>query len=281
MLPRPQHFKDIREWAQRLVEHMERTNQVRWLAERFEQGANLTFTYNPSKNTIPITGNATGTDLSYTASTRLLESSTGADVTLPLVTTGDAGLAPASGGGTGNFLRADGTWAVPLGVTNLNYTASTRLLESSTGADVTLPLVTSTDAGLAPASGGGTVNFLRADGSWAKEPLRGTLWWPPVLTNSEIIFRMEAQETLTIAANMSNWSVISKIAATASTTIDVKNGATVIGTAVFAASGTVATLTTTGGTSKTLNAGDVLEIVGPATADTTLAQMSWYMQFAR
>ena len=57
----------------------------------------------------------TGTDLSYTASTRLLESSTGADVTLPLVSGTEAGLAPASGGGTTNFLRADGTWAAPAG----------------------------------------------------------------------------------------------------------------------------------------------------------------------
>lgn len=51
--------------------------------------------------------------------------------------------------------------------TNLSYTAATRLLESSTGTDVTLPLVTSTAAGLAPLSGGGTSNFLRADGTWA------------------------------------------------------------------------------------------------------------------
>jgi len=32
---------------------------------------------------------------------------------------------------------------------------------------VTLPLFSSTNAGLAPSSGGGTSNFLRADGSWA------------------------------------------------------------------------------------------------------------------
>lgn len=55
------------------------------------------------------------TDLAYTASTRLLASSTGADVALPLVSSADAGLAPASGGGTTNFLRADGTWAAPPG----------------------------------------------------------------------------------------------------------------------------------------------------------------------
>ena len=59
------------------------------------------------------------------------------------------------------------------GATNLTYTASTRLLESSTGTDATLPLVSSTDAGLAPASGGGTTNFLRADGTWAEPPGTG------------------------------------------------------------------------------------------------------------
>jgi hypothetical protein len=55
------------------------------------------------------------TDLSFDASTRLLSSSTGADATLPLFTSTTAGLAPLSGGGTTNFLRADGTWAAPAG----------------------------------------------------------------------------------------------------------------------------------------------------------------------
>ncbi len=82
------------------------------------------------------------------------------------------GLAPASGGGTSNFLRADGTWAAPGGggATNLTYTTSTRVIASDTGTDATLPLVSSGDAGLAPASGGGTTNFLRADGTWAAPP---------------------------------------------------------------------------------------------------------------
>ncbi len=34
---------------------------------------------------------------------------------LPLFTTSTGGVAPASGGGTTNFLRADGTWAAPSG----------------------------------------------------------------------------------------------------------------------------------------------------------------------
>lgn len=59
------------------------------------------------------------------------------------------------------------------GATDLGYTAATRVLTSSTGTDVTLPLVSSSAAGLSPASGGGTTNFLRADGSWAAPPSGG------------------------------------------------------------------------------------------------------------
>jgi len=63
------------------------------------------------------------------------------------------------------FTNARAAAAAP--PTDLSYTAATRLLASSTGTDVTLPLFTSTDAGLTPSSGGGTTNFLRADGTWA------------------------------------------------------------------------------------------------------------------
>lgn len=64
-----------------------------------------------------VKGNDTrlATNISYTASTRALASSTGTGATLPLVADAAAGLAPASGGGTSNYLRADGSWAVPPG----------------------------------------------------------------------------------------------------------------------------------------------------------------------
>lgn len=54
--------------------------------------------------------------------------------------------------------------------TNLSYDAATRTIASDTGTDATLPLVTSTDAGLVPATGGGTTTFLRADGTFATPP---------------------------------------------------------------------------------------------------------------
>lgn len=43
--------------------------------------------------------------MSYTASTRVIASSTGTDATLPVMSSGNPGLVPASGGGTTNFLR--------------------------------------------------------------------------------------------------------------------------------------------------------------------------------
>jgi hypothetical protein len=118
------------------------------------------------------------------------------------------GLTPASGGGTANFLRADGTWAAPLvtdgdkgdiavassgtswtidsgAVTNAKLaniatatfkgrtTAGTGAVEDLTGTQATalLDAFTTTAKGLVPAAtGGGTTNFLRADGAWAAPP---------------------------------------------------------------------------------------------------------------
>lgn len=86
---------------------------------------------------------ASATDLTYTAATRVLASSTGTDATLPLVSSGDAGLAPASGGGTTNFLRADGTWTAPTASATITTQDEGGTLSSSvttlnfTGAGVT------------------------------------------------------------------------------------------------------------------------------------------------
>ncbi len=80
-------------------------------------------------------GGGGATDLTYTAATRLLESSTGTDVTLPLVTSTDAGLTPATGGGTDNFLRADATFALPPG------TATTTLIMENRTSDPGSPAV--------------------------------------------------------------------------------------------------------------------------------------------
>jgi hypothetical protein len=61
-----------------------------------------------------------------TASTGVVEDLTGTQVTtlLDIFTSTLKGLVPLSGGGTTNFLRADGTWAAPSGGTTYTFTAA-------------------------------------------------------------------------------------------------------------------------------------------------------------
>jgi hypothetical protein len=148
----------------------------------------------------------------------------GADVDLDSTFTSTMkGIVPASGGGTTNFLRADGTWAAPPGggggisdgdkgdvtvsgggttwtidpavITNAKLanvstatfkgrtTAGVGSPEDLTGTQATalLDTFTSTLKGLTPASGGGTANFLRADGTWAAPSGSGGLTHAQVL----------------------------------------------------------------------------------------------------
>jgi hypothetical protein len=80
------------------------------------------------------------------------------------------------GSGAGPYSYIGGTW-IPLFTgggggsgANLTWTAATRTIASDTGSDAVITIFTDTNAGLAPASGGGTTNFLRADATWAAPP---------------------------------------------------------------------------------------------------------------
>ena len=70
-------------------------------------------------------------------------------------------------GMNGEILEGDSHEYIMSPGTSLSFDAAIRFLASSTGMGVTLPLFTATEAGLTPLSGGGTSNFLRADGTWA------------------------------------------------------------------------------------------------------------------
>lgn len=115
---------------------------------------------------------------------------------LPLFTATLAGAVSGSGGGTANFLRADGTWVAPptgtapvtsvFGRTGVVVAAANDYSFSQISGTATpaqLPLFTSAANGIVAASGGGTVNFLRADGSWASPPGLGSIANNTVLGN--------------------------------------------------------------------------------------------------
>ena len=111
---------------------------------------------------------------------------------LPQFSSTTQGVVAASGGGTVNMLRADGTWTT-VGTTNIaadavtyakmqNMSATNQFLGritagsgdveelSASQATSILNVFTSSLKGLAPSSGGGTSTFLRADGTWAAPP---------------------------------------------------------------------------------------------------------------
>lgn len=103
---------------------------------------------------------ATATELNYmdgvTSNVQTqLNSKAASSHTHSTATTSAAGFLPKLGGGTTNFLRADGTWAKPPD-TNTTYSNMTGATSSAAG-----------KAGLVPAPAAGKqTSFLRGDGTW-------------------------------------------------------------------------------------------------------------------
>lgn len=101
--------------------------------------------------------------------------------TLPgidLLSSGIVTITPNYGANTLTIGATEVDGSVSNEIQNLGYTASTRVLSiDGTGStDATLPLFTSTEPGLVPLSGGGTSNFLRADGTWAAASGGSSQW---------------------------------------------------------------------------------------------------------
>ena len=97
------------------------TGDVSWTSASFNGSADVTGTSTIGNNVVTLAKLATvstGTFLGrVTAATGNVEALTGPQATtlLDVFTSALKGLVPASGGGTTNFLRADGTWAAPGG----------------------------------------------------------------------------------------------------------------------------------------------------------------------
>jgi hypothetical protein len=96
------------------------------------------------------------------------------------------------------------------------------------------------------------------------------------VTASQLMLQHPAARTLTIPANMAGSQAYAATAPTASATLTVSIvGGSAIGTIVFAAGSHTATFTTTGGAIQTITPGQIVDVTGPATADTTLATVSF------
>ena len=146
--------------------------------------------------TTPATGTVTSVAVSsptaaITVSGSPITSSGTITLTANNFTSSAPGVVPTSPGGTTNFLRADGTWAVPPGtapggtVTSVgvsssganssSITISGSPVTSSGNITITPNTFTSGAPGVVPASGGSSANFLRADGVWTAPPVNGTV----------------------------------------------------------------------------------------------------------
>jgi hypothetical protein len=90
---------------------------------------------------------------------------------------------------------------------------------------------------------------------------------------SEVLCFYVAADAFTIPANMAGTQVNVGTNPAATFAIDVQKNGSTIGT-ISISTGGVATLTTTGGTSKSIAAGDVIKFVAPGSADATIANVA-------
>lgn len=97
-------------------------------------------------------------------------------------------------------------------------------------------------------------------------------YFPGVPGDDAIISRIVIPRACYLPSGATNSRADAATAATGSTTLTIRNDATDIGTIVWSAAGTTGAFTVAA--NRTFAAGDVLSVVGPATADATLADIS-------
>jgi hypothetical protein len=95
-------------------------------------------------------------------------------------------------------------------------------------------------------------------------------FYPGIPTASAKIYRGKLARAVTFAANFSGSQFTATANATASTVFDIQKNGSSVGSCTIAAGGTTPTFATSGGTSVSFAAGDVLAIIAPGTADLTL-----------
>jgi hypothetical protein len=119
------------------------------------------------------------------------------------------------------------------------------------------------------------------DAAVGVKPFDVHAFYPGVPTASAKVLRIPVSRAVTFAANFSGSYAKASANATGSTVFDIQKNGSSIGSATFAAGAATATFTSSGGTSQSLAAGDVLSIVAPGTADATLADIGFALAGTR
>lgn len=108
-------------------------------------------------------------------------------------------------------------------------------------------------------------------GAVASQPFDVSAFYPGIPSASAIVARIPIARAVTFPANFAGSYFAASANATGTTVFDVQKNGSSIGSISIAAGGTTATFTTSGGTSKSFAAGDLLTLTAPATPDATLA----------
>jgi hypothetical protein len=135
-----------------------------------------------------------------------------------------------------------------------------------------------TDTDLYYGAGTGAVTFYKIP-SWFEI----AMFFPGKMSNSQLLARIAFTNSTILKATLPSAVFLAGTVPTGSTTVTLKQRtggvSTAIGTLVFAASGSTPTVTFS--SDITFAAGDFLEVVGPATADATMADLSITLQARR
>lgn len=110
------------------------------------------------------------------------------------------------------------------------------------------------------------------DTEWYSEPFDVHAFYPGEPTDAAIILRVPVARAVAFPANFSGSYAKASAASTGTVAVDVKKNGSSIGTITFTTSAT-GTFASSGGSAQSLAAGDVIELVAPATADATLADI--------
>jgi len=173
-------------------------------------------------------------------------------------------------------------------VTSVGLTAPSALFDVSgspvTGAGtlaVTLKTQIKNTFLAGPATGADDVPTMRTlvQADLPAQPFDLTAFYPGVPSASALVTRVPVARAVSFAAALAGSVGRARVAATAQTDFDVQKNGTSVGTIRFAAAATSATFISASGF--TCASGDIISVVAPSTADTTLADIGFVLAGTR